>query len=252
MKVQAPRKLTVAVSDKTISAENSAPVENFALKDSAILSGPNGNMPMTGDDLDLALSQAVDSTVDVLNSENTKENSQNALLATDMTSCLSHAGKAAPGLWMTALGGVGGAFLLANGVTRAVKSKDPMDKLEALSDTNWGAQTALPILAKMANWGSWAVTAAQNFGVVGGTIQTGLGVKRTIEGITDKNVEKSTLGGVDVVAGGSWALAAMGIAPAITIPTFLALTVGSKAYQFRDKLKHLAIKGKEKLEKLID
>lgn len=224
----------------------------FDPRDSTVLSGPNGTLLMTGDDLDLALSQAVDNTVDVLNSENTKENSQNALLATDMTSCLSQASKAAPGLWMTTLGSVGGAFLLANGVTRAVKSKDPMDKLEGISDSNWGAQTALPTLAKAANWGSWAASAAQTLGVVGGTIQTGLGVKRTIDGIADKNVEKSTLGGVDVVAGGSWVLAAMGIAPAVTIPTFLALTIGAKAYQNRDKLKQLAIKGKQKLKKLTD
>jgi hypothetical protein len=221
------------------------------------MTGPNNTLVMgvpidnTPDYVEKAYLTA-DSTLNHLNSTEAKEGSHSALLANDVNTALVEAGKATPGAWMATVGSVGGVLLVAHGVSKVVKGAGAVQKLEGVADSNWGAQTALPGVAKVAELGAWVGTATKALGVVGGAIQTGLGVKKTIDGVKNKDLEGGALGGVETVAGSSWVLASLGVCPGVTIPAFIALTVGSKAYQHRHQLKGLAKKGMTKVKHGID
>lgn len=158
---------------------------------------------------------------------------------------------------ITAAASAGGGLLLAHGVTKALFGKGAVERLGGVSEANWGGQTLLSSAATATT--STLSLAAKALGVVGGTIQVGLGLNKTGEGLgllknengeKVKSKEKVGLGLVDTAAGSSWILASFGVAPAVTMPTFIALTVGSKAYQHRDKIAGAAIKGAKALKNL--
>ena len=158
---------------------------------------------------------------------------------------------------LTVAASTGGGLLLAHGVTKALFGQSAVERLGGVSEANWGGQTLLSSAASAAS--STLNLAAKTLGVVGGAIQVGLGLNKTGEGLgllkngdgeKVKSKEKVGLGLVDTAAGGSWILASLGVAPAITMPAFIALTVSSKAYQHRDKISRVAKRGLEKVKNL--
>lgn len=159
------------------------------------------------------------------------------------------------GTWMTAAASAGGGLLVAHGLTKAVVGSGPVERLAGVSEANWGGQTLLTSAVETAS--GVAATAAKALGLIGGSIQVGLGVKKMGEGmalledrdgVKAKSKEKIGIGAAETLAGTSWILASLGVATGVTLPAFVCLTVGAKCYQHRDKIKGLAQKGLAQLQ----
>lgn len=189
-------------------------------------------------------------TTKIMRDTSTKERAHAALLASDIhraanttaTTATSAATKAVSGGWMSTVSGVGGVLLLAHGISKAITATSGVERLEGVVESNWGAQAAMPTAL-----GEMGAIAAKSLGVVGGTIQAGLGVKKAYEGIKTGDKEKIGIGAAEALAGSCWVLSAASIGASVTGPLFVAITIGAKLYEHRGAI---ASGVRERVEKL--
>ena len=177
-----------------------------------------------------------------------KETSHAALLAVDTGTSAKMVATGTASAWMSTAGSLGGGLLVLYGVHKAIGGESTEARMAGASEAGWGGQS---LLASSGIQGA-AASVAEGLGVVGGVIQSGLGVKKAAEGLgllknkdgeKVKSKEKVGVGAVETLAGTSWILASVGVATGVTLPAFIGLTIGAKAYQHRDKLANVARKG---------
>ena len=182
-----------------------------------------------------------------------KESSHAALLAVDTGSSAKLAATGATGAWMTAAASVGGGLLFVYGLTKAITGENARARMAGVAEAGWGGQSFIATNGI----GAGAGAIAQGLGILGGAIQTGLGAKKAAEGLglvknedgeKVKSMEKAGVGAAETLAGVSWILASAGVASGVTLPAFVAITLGAKAYEHRDKLAGVAKAGMGKLK----
>ena len=175
-----------------------------------------------------------------------KDQSVDALLVSGVKDCVHTAAGAVPYLGMLAAGG--GLALFTMSASRLATAKKPDEAMEALSDSHWGAQAALPMVGNAFNVGAKVVgSTCAYLGTVGGALEGAVGVHRLVQGVQSRDTEKTLIGLTKIGAGTCWALASLAVAPMITAPAFIGLAVGEKAYTNRHKLR----KGWHRLEEKI-
>lgn len=164
-----------------------------------------------------------------------KDQSVDTLLVSGVKDCVRTAGQTTP--YLNALATSGGLTLMSMSMGRLARAEKPEEMLEALSDAQWGAQAALPMVGPTFNLAPQTIgVTATYLGTVGAAIQGAVGVQKLLQGVEQDDADKTLVGISRIGAGTCWALASMSVAPAYTGAGFIALTVGEKLYTNREKL----------------
>lgn len=138
------------------------------------------------------------------------------------------------------LTGIGSVGLGVISVHDFIKAKSPEKRLDASHGFLWSLQGMSGLGYLMRSKAAWIKPASQTIGVVGGTLQAGIGIHRIATGLKRKDRPRIILGALDLGAGACWGASACAVATPWTLGGFVAFTAARMAYSKRDQIKSAA------------
>jgi hypothetical protein len=148
------------------------------------------------------------------------------------------------------LGQLGGPLVLIAAVARLMTpGGNPTDKISAVPDSAWGAQTVTSSVASASGWGM-AQGLASQIGILGGALQAAIGAEKAWEGFRKRDLGTALAGSASVTAGLCWAVCSLGVAPLVTGAACMTITLAEKCYQNRKELRGMAKNGGQKFRNL--
>jgi len=172
--------------------------------------------------------------------------SEKALILKESTTLLSLSIKTLP--YLTAIGAAGAFGLTAVSVAGLAMSDKPSERVDHAASAGWGIQSGLQMSARALNAGKVLTGLTVGLGVAGGILETGLGVKRIIDGIKAKDKQKLTLGILDITTGVTWALSSALIPPPFGPMLFIGAAMTKMGYMHRHALKGTAKQAASKVK----
>lgn len=164
--------------------------------------------------------------------------SEHALILKESTNVLRYSTYALP--YLSAFGAVGALGLTAVSVAGLASSKNKTEIADRAASAGWGIQASLQMSVKVFNMGKTATKIAAGLGVVGGVLETGLGIKRVVTGKKTGDKEKIKIGLLDIGTGVTWAISSAFIPPPLGSALFIGATLLKTGYMNREKVKKSA------------
>ncbi|MCD4786039.1 MAG: hypothetical protein K8T10_19640 [Candidatus Eremiobacteraeota bacterium] len=169
-----------------------------------------------------------------------QEFSEKALLLKESTNVLAYSTLALP--YISVFGAVGALGLTAVSVAGLKSSKNQAEIADRAASAGWGIQTSLQMAVKAFKMGKTATKIAAGLGVVGGVLETGLGIKRVIDGKKTGDKEKIKIGLLDIATGVTWAVSSALIPPPLGSALFIGAALLKTGYMNKEKVKKSAVK----------
>jgi len=170
-----------------------------------------------------------------VDSEDWQDFSEKALLLKESTNVLTYSMHALP--YISAFGAAGALGLTAVSVAGLTKSKNHTEMVDRAASASWGIQAGLQTSVKAFHLGKTATKIAAGLGVVGGVLETGLGIKRVIDGKKSGDKEKLKIGLLDIGTGVTWAISSAFIPPPFGSILFLGAALLKTGYINRKAVK---------------
>jgi hypothetical protein len=138
------------------------------------------------------------------------------------------------------LTGIGSVGLGLVSVRELVRARERGRRLDAAHGIAWSLQGITGLSYALQAQAAWLKPFTRWSGIVGGTLQAGVGMYRLGSGLRNRSRERVVLGSLDVGAGACWAASSCALATPWTLGGFVALTAARMAYKNREDLKGAA------------